>query len=91
VVGNEGQVWVAYIFLLFVDMSDLEPDVFLGERTWRVIDNVVEALSSQQLSLLGLIGVYLRLNFVETFAAACILCRDGSRSRLPFQSPAACA
>jgi hypothetical protein len=45
-------VGATYIFLLFVDMSDLEPDVFLGERTRRVIDDVVEALNSQHLGLL---------------------------------------
>jgi hypothetical protein len=27
-----------------MNMADLEPDVFLRQRAWRVIDNVFEAL-----------------------------------------------
>lgn len=33
-----------YIFLLLVDMANLEPDVLLGERSRRVGDNILEAL-----------------------------------------------
>jgi hypothetical protein len=39
---NKGAM--TYIFLLFVDMADLEPDVFLSQRRWWRCDNVIEAL-----------------------------------------------
>ena len=32
----------AYVFLLFVNMADLEPDVCMGERAGRVPENAVE-------------------------------------------------
>jgi hypothetical protein len=32
-----------YIFLLFVNMADLEPDIGMGEGTGRVPENAVEA------------------------------------------------
>jgi hypothetical protein len=35
---------MTYIFLLFIDMTNLKPDVFLAERSRRVVDNVFEAL-----------------------------------------------
>lgn len=34
-----------YIFLLFINMSNLEPDVFFIQWTWRIIDNILEALN----------------------------------------------
>lgn len=34
----------AYLFLLFMDMADLEPDVFFGEGSRGVVDDVFEAL-----------------------------------------------
>ena len=34
----------AYVFLLLVDMANLKPDVLLAERTWRVSNDVLEAL-----------------------------------------------
>lgn len=33
-----------YVFLLFVNMADLEPDVLLGQGSGRRVDNVLEAL-----------------------------------------------
>ena len=38
---------VAYIFLLFVNVADLEPDIFLGKRTRWVVDDVFEALEKK--------------------------------------------
>jgi hypothetical protein len=32
------------IFLLFVHMTDLEPDVFFGQGSWRRVDDIFEAL-----------------------------------------------
>lgn len=37
---------VAYLLLLFVDMSNLEPDILLRQRTGRVGDNVLETLDT---------------------------------------------
>lgn len=39
-VGNQS----TYILLLLVDMTDLEPDIFFGQRARGVADNVFEAL-----------------------------------------------
>lgn len=39
---------VAYIFLLFVNVADLEPNVFLGKGTRWVVDDVFEALEKCQ-------------------------------------------
>lgn len=41
-----GIVWrrKAYVFLLLVNMTNLEPDVFLGQRPRGRVDNVLEAL-----------------------------------------------
>lgn len=36
---------LTHVFLLFVDMADLEPDVLFTEWPWRIADNVFEALS----------------------------------------------
>lgn len=44
------------IFLLFVNVTNLEPDVFLTQRTRRIVDNVPEAL--QALGELLLLLVY---------------------------------
>ena len=33
-----------HILLLLVDVADLEPDVDLGEWTWRIVEDVAEAL-----------------------------------------------
>lgn len=35
---------MTYVFLLLVDMANLEPDVFFGQRAWRIANNVFEAL-----------------------------------------------
>jgi hypothetical protein len=37
-----------YLFLLFVHMADLEPDVFLGQRTRGVLHDVFETLILRQ-------------------------------------------
>jgi hypothetical protein len=31
------------VFLLLIDMSNLEPDVRMGERTWRIAQDTVKA------------------------------------------------
>lgn len=33
-----------YVFLLFMDMSDLEPDIFFSQGAGGISDNVFEAL-----------------------------------------------
>lgn len=39
--------WLAYVFLLFVHMADLEPDVLLGKGRWWRVDYVLEALQGK--------------------------------------------
>ena len=34
-----------HIFLLFVHMANLEPDIFFIQRPWRILHNVLETLS----------------------------------------------
>lgn len=46
-----------HVFLLLVDMANLEPNVLLGERSGRVIDDVFEALRKLARSK-GINGVY---------------------------------
>ena len=36
-----------YVFLLFMDMPYLEPDILFGQRTRRIFDNILEALSQR--------------------------------------------
>lgn len=35
---------MTYVFLLLVNMSNLEPDVLFGQRAWGIANNVFEAL-----------------------------------------------
>jgi hypothetical protein len=46
---------MTYVLLLLVNMSDLEPDVGMGKRTWRVAENAVE--TSQRVVVLALLLV----------------------------------
>ena len=39
-----------YVFLLLVNMTDLEPDVFLCQRARWVLDDIFEALGWSQLT-----------------------------------------
>lgn len=41
--GKRGQK-AAYIFLLFMDMANLEPDIFFSQRPRGISDDVFEAL-----------------------------------------------
>lgn len=36
---------MTYVFLLLVNMANLEPDVFFGQRAWGIANNVFEALA----------------------------------------------
>lgn len=44
VVRDTENTFATYFFLLFVDVSNLEPDILFAQRSGRVIDNVFEAL-----------------------------------------------
>ena len=46
-VRHERRLASTYIFLLLMHVTNLEPDVFLTERLWRIRDNVAEALGSR--------------------------------------------
>ena len=39
-----GSLGIVEVLLLFVYVTDLEPNVFLGQRTRRRADNILEAL-----------------------------------------------
>jgi hypothetical protein len=41
---SAAKIFPAHILLLLVDVADLKPDVDLGERTWRIVEDVAEAL-----------------------------------------------
>jgi hypothetical protein len=41
-------LWLTYLFLLLVHMTNLEPDVLFGQRPRRVKHNVLEALAQSQ-------------------------------------------
>lgn len=41
---------VRYVFLLLMDMSNLEPDILIGQRSWRIGNNVLEALDRKSVS-----------------------------------------
>jgi len=40
-----------YIFLLFVDVTNLKPDVCLAQRLWWILDNVLKALEMLESAL----------------------------------------
>ena len=61
-----------YVFLLFVNVADLEPDIFLGQRFRRVVNNVFEALRKSVIDHDKLRFIHLRPNFGCTSAAAYI-------------------
>lgn len=43
------------VFLLFMDMTDLEPDVFFSQGRWRRVDDVLEAFEALVVLLLLLV------------------------------------
>ncbi len=43
---NVDVVQATYLFLLLVNMTNLEPDVLFSQRSRRVSDNILEALQS---------------------------------------------
>jgi len=64
-VGGLGRLKV---FLLLVNVTNLEPDVFLGERTRRVVDDVFEALQTlAELLLLFVDDSETEINLVGLF------------------------
>lgn len=46
------QIVSPYVFLLFVHMTNLEPDVFLGQRCWWKRHNIPEALQTRKQSFI---------------------------------------
>lgn len=80
------------IFLLFMYMANLEPDILLGQRMGRRVYNVFEALGRLLESEAGRDKYgYIPRDSGYTFAAACRLYPDGSRSHSPSRSQAAFA
>lgn len=81
-----------HIFLLFMNVADLEPDVLLVKWSRWIGNNVLEALSSKSAVATDTARCSNSPpSSVGIFAAACKLCRDGNRSHWLFQNQAACA
>jgi hypothetical protein len=46
------RIFSPYVFLLFVHMANLEPDVFLGQRCWWERYDISEALHTNKLPVI---------------------------------------
>jgi len=66
-----------YIFLLFMDMANLKPDIFLIQWSRWIRHNVLEALEEVRVSMESMTGesFLVPLSFVDIFAVACRLCQ----------------
>jgi hypothetical protein len=53
--GQDG-ARTTHVFLLFVDVSNLEPDIGMGQRTWWVAKDSIEAL--ERIVIFSLLFVY---------------------------------
>src|SRR2546423_6260492 len=49
-VSKRGEQLKAHVFLLFVHMANLEPDVFFVERPWWISNNILETLQKRDVS-----------------------------------------
>jgi hypothetical protein len=80
-----------HVFLLFVYMSDLEPNIFFCQRGWWYRDNISETLQLIRISTQRIRMNDLPLNSVRISAVVYKLCPGGSRSHSPSQNLVACA
>lgn len=61
-----GMIKPAYVFLLLVNMADLEPNVCMGERAGRVPENAIETVEGVfVLSLLLVNNTQSKKNFIS--------------------------
>lgn len=83
------------ILLLLVHMTDLEPDIFLGQWRGRRVDDVLKTLCVCQYAVIlrkyTWRKLYLPQDSGRIFVVACILYPSESRFRWPFQNRAASA
>jgi hypothetical protein len=78
-----------YIFLLLMDVPDLKPNVFFGQRGWWNRDNISETLELISI-VFGVVVVTSSLqDSVGTSAVACRLCPGGNKFHLPSRNLAA--
>ena len=68
-----------YIFLLLIDVTNLEPDVFLIEGTWWVVHDIFETLRGQYQSL-----QYLGRTHFETLLELLLLLVDYPKPEIDF-------
>lgn len=74
--------WVdlAYILLLLVHMTNLEPDVFFGKRSRRIGDNVFETLPKCQKNR----AVLSRTSDLQALIVLLLLLVDNAKSKVDF-------
>ena len=65
---------ISYVFLLLMDMTDLEPDVFFVQRTWGIVNNILETLLLLAMVICASFHVA-PLDSVGIFVVVCRLCR----------------
>lgn len=80
-----------YVFALFVNVTNLKPDIFFGQWPGRILDDIFETLWLFSKVHLQNGRRRLPLSFDRTSVAVCILYQDGSRSHLLSRSLAAYA
>lgn len=87
-----GGLGIVKVLLLLVNVTDLEPDVFLSQGTRWCADNVLEALVGMLAPILGESGCggkgerNIPRDFVRTWTAACRLFQGGNKFRWPFRT-----
>jgi hypothetical protein len=72
-----------------VDVTNLKPDVFFGQRGWWNRDNVSETLESVNIVCMVMVVPDLPQDSVDTSAVACKLYQGGNKFHLPFRNLAA--
>jgi len=92
-VSDQFKAQFTHILLLFVDVTNLKPDVCLAQRLWRVLDNVLKALEMLALALRMTFkkSMCLPRDSVDIWTVVCRLFPDGSRSHSPCRILVPCA
>jgi hypothetical protein len=88
----KGKELETYVFLLLVDMANLEPDVLFIEGPRWISNDILETLQKDvNTESSHLVASHILLSFAEISAVACILYQAGNRSHSLSQSRAASA
>lgn len=80
-----------YIFLLLVNVPNLEPNVLFGQGSWWYRNNIPETLHQVSWLEHKSASECIPPDFAGTLTAACKLCQGENIFHLPFQSRVACA